>query len=132
MLKVHELSKSIKDKRIVNNVSFDVNSGSIFGLLGPNGAGKTSTFYIIAGLIKPDSGKVLLSDQDISNTPIHSRSKLGIKYLPQEPSIFQDLTVYENLYGLAELSFTNKKDINNFIESSMDEFSLSSLSLIHI
>ena len=128
MLKVHELSKSIKDKRIVNNVSFDVNSGSIFGLLGPNGAGKTSTFYIIAGLIKPDSGKVLLSDQDISNTPIHSRSKLGIKYLPQEPSIFQDLTVYENLYGLAELSFTNKKDINNFLESSMDEFSLSSIS----
>ena len=128
MLKVRELSKSIKGKRIVNNVSFDVNFGSIFGLLGPNGAGKTSTFYIIAGVIKPDSGKVLLSDQDISNTPIHSRSKLGIKYLPQEPSIFQDLTVYENLYGLAELSFSDKKNINNFIESSMDEFSLSSIS----
>ena len=128
MLKVRELSKSIKGKRIVNNVSFDVNFGSIFGLLGPNGAGKTSTFYMIAGLIKPDSGKVLISGQDISNIPIHSRSKLGIKYLPQEPSIFKDLTVYENLYGLAELSFTNKKSINNFIESSMDEFSLSSIS----
>ena len=128
MLKVRELLKSIKDKRIVNNVSFDVNFGSIFGLLGPNGAGKTSTFYMIAGLIKPDSGKVLLSGEDISNIPIHSRSKLGIKYLPQEPSIFKDLTVYENLYGLAELSFTNKKSINNFIESSMDEFSLSSIS----
>ena len=127
MLKVSELLKSIKDKKIVNNVSFDVNFGSIFGLLGPNGAGKTSTFYIIAGLIKPDSGKVLLSGEDISNIPIHSRSNLGIKYLPQEPSIFQDLTVYENLYGLAELSFSDKKNINNFIESSMDEFNLSSI-----
>ena len=95
--------------------------------LGPNGAGKTSTFYIIAGLMNPDDGKIILSNKDISKLPMHKRSKLGIKYLPQEPSIFQNLTVYENLLGLAELSFKNKKDITDFVSNSIEEFGLSDI-----
>ena len=128
MLEIKKLSKSIKEKRIITNISFDVKSGDIFGLLGPNGAGKTTTFYVIAGLVNASNGKIIFAGQDISNTPMHQRSRLGIKYLPQEPSIFQNLSVYENLYGLAELSFDNKKDIKNFINISMDEFNLSDIS----
>ena len=128
MLEIKEISKSIKDKQIVSGISFDVQSGDIFGLLGPNGAGKTTTFYIIAGLVKASDGKIFLDGEDISSTPMHQRSNRGIKYLPQEPSIFQNLSVYENLYGLAELSFKNKKDIKNFIDIAMEEFNLSSIS----
>ena len=127
MLEIKEISKSIKDKQIVSSISFNVESGDIFGLLGPNGAGKTSTFYIIAGLVKASDGKIFLDGEDISSTPMHQRSNRGIKYLPQEPSIFQNLSVYENLYGLAELSFKNKKDINNFIGTAMEEFNLSNI-----
>ena len=127
MLNVTDISKSIKGKKIVSKVSFEINKSDIFGLLGPNGAGKTSTFYIIAGLMNPDDGKITLSNKDISKLPMHKRSKLGIKYLPQEPSIFQNLTVYENLLGLAELSFKNKKDITDFVSNSIEEFSLSDI-----
>ena len=127
MLNVTDISKSIKGKKIVSKVSFEINKSDIFGLLGPNGAGKTSTFYIIAGLMNPDDGKIKLSNKDISKLPMHKRSKLGIKYLPQEPSIFQNLTVYENLLGLAELSFKNKKDITDFVSNSIEEFSLSDI-----
>ena len=128
MLEIKEISKLIKDKQIVSGISFDVQSGDIFGLLGPNGAGKTTTFYIIAGLVKASDGKIFLDGEDISSTPMHQRSNRGIKYLPQEPSIFQNLSVYENLYGLAELSFENKKDIKNFIDIAMEEFNLSNIS----
>ena len=127
MLNVTNISKSIKGKKIVSKVSFEINKSDIFGLLGPNGAGKTSTFYIIAGLMNPDDGKITLSNKDISKLPMHKRSKLGIKYLPQEPSIFQNLTVYENLLGLAELSFKNKKDITDFVSNSIEEFGLSDI-----
>ena len=124
MLSVNKISKSIKDKKILNDVSFDVNFGSICGLLGPNGAGKTSSFYIIAGLTSSDKGEIQLAGEDVTNMPMHKRSKLGIKYLPQEPSIFQNLTVYENLLGLAELTFSSKDKIKNFIEESIEEFNL--------
>ena len=117
MLKVKGISKTIKDKKVLSQVSFQVKKGDIYGLLGPNGAGKTTTFYIIAGLVTSEKGKVLLLDKDISSLPIHKRSKLGIKYLPQEPSIFQGLTVYENLKGLAELSFDNQNSINKFVDT---------------
>ena len=127
MLEVYKIDKMINDKKIVSNVSFNINSGEIFGLLGPNGAGKTSIFYIIAGLTKSYNGKINFADRNISKLPMHLRSNLGIKYLPQEPSIFQNLTVYENLNGLAELSFKNKNDILDFIESSVEEFDLSSI-----
>ena len=128
MLKINNISKAFKDKKIVSGVSFEVNAGDIYGLLGPNGAGKTTTFYIIAGLLSSDRGQIILSDEDISAIPMHQRSKRGIKYLPQEPSIFQNLSVYENLYGLAELSFNNKRDIEIFIDNSMEEFNLSKIS----
>ena len=127
MLSIKNISKSIKDKKIISKVSLEINDSDIFGLLGPNGAGKTTTFYIIAGLMNQDEGEMVLADKDISKIPMHKRSRLGIKYLPQEPSIFQNLTVYENLLGLAELSFNNNEDIKNFIEKSIEEFGLSEI-----
>ena len=127
MLSIQNISKTIKDKNIIDNISFEVPSGCISGLLGPNGAGKTTTFYIIAGLIKADKGDIFLDDENVSSFAMHKRSKMGIKYLPQEPSIFQNLSVYENLLGLAELSFKRKEDIENFITKSIDEFNLSEI-----
>ena len=127
MLSIQNITKTIKDKNIVDNISFEVPSGCISGLLGPNGAGKTTTFYIIAGLIKADKGNIFLADENVSSFAMHKRSKMGIKYLPQEPSIFQNLSVYENLLGLAELSFKRKENIENFITKSIDEFNLSEI-----
>ena len=127
MLSIQNINKTIKDKNIVDNISFEVPSGCISGLLGPNGAGKTTTFYMIAGLIKADKGDIFLADENVSSFAMHKRSKMGIKYLPQEPSIFQNLSVYENLLGLAELSFKRKEDIENFITQSIDEFNLSEI-----
>ncbi len=127
MLEIKKISKSIKDKNILNEIDIRVNCGDIYGLLGPNGAGKTTTFYIIAGLTTCESGEINFLNQDILKLPMHERSKLGIKYLPQEPSIFQNLSVYENLLGLAELSFDNEQDIKNFIDKSIDEFNLSEI-----
>ena len=127
MLEIKKISKSIKDKTILNEIDIRVDLGDICGLLGPNGAGKTTTFYIIAGLISCESGEINFLNQDISKLPMHKRSKLGIKYLPQEPSIFQNLSVYENLLGLAEMSFNHQKDIKNFINKSIDEFDLSEI-----
>ena len=124
MLTLNEISKSIKDKTIVDKVSFEIKPGSVNGLLGPNGACKTTTFYLIAWLIKLDSGEIFFNGNDISNLPMHKRSNMGIKYLPQEPSIFQDLTVYENLYGLAEISLKEKNKISQFMTQSIEEFSL--------
>ncbi len=127
MLSVNEISKSIKDKKILTKLSFKVNAGEIYGLLGPNGAGKTTTFYIIAGLIRLEEGQVSLLNNDITNLPMHKKSKLGIKYLPQEPSIFQGLTVYENLKGLAELSIKSNEEIKDFVEKSIEEFGLADI-----
>ena len=127
MLSLHNLKKSIKGKKIVDDISFDIQEGTINGLLGPNGAGKTTTFYLIAGLIKLDQGHIYFNKQDISRLPMHRRSKMGIKYLPQEPSIFQNLTVYQNLLGLAEISFIDKVQIDNFVERSIEEFNLSNI-----
>ncbi len=127
MLKIKKISKSINEKIILNEIDIRVDSGDIYGLLGPNGAGKTTTFYIIAGLMRCESGEINFLNQDISKLPMHKRSKLGIKYLPQEPSIFQNLSVYENLLGLAEMSFDNEQDIKNFIDKSVDEFNLSKI-----
>ena len=127
MLLVKNISKAIKEKRILSGISFEVIKGQIYGLLGPNGAGKTSTFYIIAGLTQSDLGEISLDNKDISNVPMHKRSMMGIKYLPQEPSIFQNLSVYQNLQGLAELSFNNIVDIKRFIDESVEEFGLSEI-----
>ena len=127
MLLLKNIKKSINGKLIVNDVSFEVSNGTINGLLGPNGAGKTTTFYLIAGLIKSDEGSIIYFDENISSLPMHRRSQLGIKYLPQEPSIFQNLTVLENLQGLAEITLKNTKEIDDFIDKSIEEFNLSEL-----
>ena len=99
MLEVNKIFKSIKDKKIVANISFNIDFGEIFGLLGPNGAGKTSTFYIIAGLTRADKGNIILESKDISKMPMHARSNLGLKYLPQEPSIFLNLAKRKKRIG---------------------------------
>ena len=127
MLTLQNISKSIKTKKIVDSISFDIKPGTINGLLGPNGAGKTTTFYLIAGLIKCDNGKIFFNGEDITSLSMHKRSKIGIKYLPQEPSIFQNLSVYENLYGLAEISFQTKEEIASFMDQSIKEFNLTEL-----
>lgn len=127
MLTLQNISKSIKTKKIVDSISFDIKPGTINGLLGPNGAGKTTTFYLIAGLIKCDNGKIFFNGEDITSLPMHKRSKIGIKYLPQEPSIFQNLSVYENLYGLAEISFQTKEEIASFMDQSIQEFNLAEI-----
>ena len=128
MLEIKNISKSMNNKKIIKDINFEVNEGYIYGLLGPNGAGKTTIFYIIAGLLKCNSGEVLLSKKNITNLPMHKRSNMGIKYLPQEPSIFQNLTVIENLRGLAELSLNNKNEIDYFVEKSINEFGLEKIS----
>ena len=127
MLKVSNIRKIINGKTIIDDISFNINLGNIYGLLGPNGAGKTTTFYSIAGLIKCNEGEIYLGDSKITKLPMHKRSKLGIKYLPQEPSIFQNLTVMENLMGLAELSYASKKDVDQFVEKSIEDFKLSKI-----
>ncbi|MDG1948688.1 MAG: LPS export ABC transporter ATP-binding protein [SAR86 cluster bacterium] len=127
MLKVSNIRKIINGKTIIDDISFNINLGNIYGLLGPNGAGKTTTFYSIAGLIKCDEGEIYLGESNITKLPMHKRSKLGIKYLPQEPSIFQNLTVMENLMGLAELSYASKKDVDQFVEKSIEDFKLSKI-----
>ena len=111
MLRVNNISKSYGKKKVVNSVSISVNRGEIVGLLGPNGAGKTTTFYIIAGLIHPDSGEIYLKDKNINSLTMYERAKNGITYLPQEASIFRDLTVEENIIAILELQKLKKKDI---------------------
>ena len=114
------LSKSIKKTKIIHDFSLEVNSGEIVGLLGPNGAGKTTTFYMICGLIAPTSGNIILDDKDITPYPLHKRAKLGIGYLPQEASIFKELTVEENIILALEMKYNKQKDIDERLEYLLD------------
>ena len=108
-LKAQKLSKNIKKHQIIKDFSLEVNSGEVVGLLGPNGAGKTTTFYMICGLIAPSSGHIYLDDKDISKVSLHKRAQMGIGYLPQESSIFKELTVEENLLLACEIVTNDKK-----------------------
>src|SRR5687767_11409542 len=101
-LRTHELTKSYGGRTVVRGVSIDVASGEIVGLLGPNGAGKTTTFYMTVGLTLPDSGRVLLDEEDLTDAPMYVRARKGIGYLPQEPSIFRGLTVEQNIMAILE------------------------------
>ena len=101
-LRTHELTKSYSGRTVVRGVSLDVASGEVVGLLGPNGAGKTTTFYLVVGLAAPDSGRVTLDGEDVTNDPMYVRARRGIGYLPQEPSIFRGLTVEQNLLAILE------------------------------
>ncbi len=109
VLRAESLVKSYKKKRVVNGVSLGLDKGEIVGLLGPNGAGKTTTFYMIMGLISPESGKVFLNEQEITNKPMHVRARKGIGYLPQEASIFRKLTVEHNILAILEIIERDKK-----------------------
>jgi lipopolysaccharide export system ATP-binding protein len=110
MLKVEGLVKRYGGKKVVDGVSLEIGQGQVVGLLGPNGAGKTTTFHIIAGLITPERGKVFLGDKEISHLPFHRRARMGIHYLPQEPSVFRKLTVLENLMVVLEGLNANRRE----------------------
>ena len=124
VLSVKNLSKSIKNNLIIDDISFDIAKGQIVGLLGPNGAGKTTTFYSILGLIKVDGGKVFLQDKEITKMPPHSRAEVGMSYLPQEPSIFRNLSVKSNILGVAEKNFLDSEELKSFYTKTLKEFGL--------
>jgi len=109
-LEVRGLKKTIKGTPIIKGISLELYDGEVVGLLGPNGAGKTTTFYMICGLINASSGSILLDEKNINKVPLHKRAKLGIGYLPQESSIFKELSVEENLMLAAEVTYKNKAE----------------------
>ena len=109
LLKAEGLCKSYNERKVADNVSLEVHAGEIVGLLGPNGAGKTTSFYMVAGLVRPDAGSVMFAGQDVSGLPMHLRARLGMGYLPQEESIFRKLSVIENLMAILE----TRKDLTS-------------------
>src|SRR6476620_10603278 len=117
ILRADNLIKTYSKRRVVDNVSIQVNQGEIVGLLGPNGAGKTTTFYITVGLVTPDEGKVFLDDRDISNVAMYKRAKLGIGYLPQENSVFRTLSIEDNIKAILEFTPLTKSQQNDKLES---------------
>lgn len=124
VLQAKDLSKSYKGKMAVERLSVYVSTGEIVGLLGPNGAGKTTTFYMIVGMIRPDSGSISLDDEDISRLPVYKRALRGISYLPQEPSIFRKLTVRDNFRAILEIKGYTQSYIDERVELLLDEFNL--------
>lgn len=119
------LSKTYKGKRAVNNLSLNVKTGEIVGLLGPNGAGKTTTFYMITGIIRPDSGDIRLDGESIGPLPMYKRALKGISYLPQEASIFRKLSVKDNLRAVLEIGGYSQSEIEERVERLLNEFGLS-------
>jgi len=119
-LKVDKLEKIIKKTQIIKGVSLEVNSGEVVGLLGPNGAGKTTMFYMICGLIDPSSGEIYFDNQNVTQMPLHVRAKLGIGYLPQESSIFKDLSVEENIMLAAEIVYPKKEEAMKRVEELLN------------
>ena len=124
VLSVRNISKSIKNRQIINKISFDISKGQIVGLLGPNGAGKTTTFYSILGLVGIDSGEIYINEKDVTQMPSYKRAEAGISYLPQEPSIFRNLSVKSNILGVAEKNFSKKDDLKNFYQNILIDFGL--------
>lgn len=111
-MKLHteNIQKTYKGRAVVKGVTIEVNQGEIVGLLGPNGAGKTTSFYMMVGLVSPDSGKVFLDDTEITNFPMYKRSQLGIGYLPQEVSVFRKLSVEDNIMAILEMTDLTKSN----------------------
>ena len=124
-LVIENLKKTFKKRTVVQDVSLTIKSGEIVGLLGPNGAGKTTSFYIIVGLIPADRGRISLDGANISKMPIHSRAKLGLSYLPQEPSIFRKMTVAENILAILELQELTREKMNARLEELLQELGIS-------
>jgi lipopolysaccharide export system ATP-binding protein len=124
MLRAEHLVKIYKGRRVVNDISVQVEQGEIVGLLGPNGAGKTTSFYMIVGLIQPNEGKIFLENEEITSLPMYKRAKLGIGYLAQEASVFRKLSVEENIMAVLEMTKMPKAQQKEKVEMLLEEFSL--------
>lgn len=124
ILEAKGLSKTYGKRHVVKNLNLHVTTGEIVGLLGPNGAGKTTTFYMIVGLIKLNQGNIFLDNENITNLPMYQRAKMGISYLPQEPSIFRKLTVEDNLRSVLEIKGLTKDEIDAKVNHLLHEFNL--------
>jgi len=127
-LRAVELHKAYKKRRILEGVSLEVSSGDVVGLLGPNGAGKTTCFYMVVGLVKPDKGTILLDDRNITHHPMHARARLGVGYLPQEVSVFRQLTVEQNILAILE----TRKELDKPMRRDRLEALLEELQVGHI
>ena len=123
-IRTEKLVKKYKNRTVVNEVSIEFTQGEIVGLLGPNGAGKTTSFYMIVGLIKPYSGRIILNDQEITDLPMYRRAQLGLAYLPQEASVFRQLTVEDNIKAILEFSGKSKEEQKDKLESLISEFNI--------
>ena len=127
LLEAREIVKQYRNRRVVDGVSLQVQNGNVVGLLGPNGAGKTTSFYMIAGFVRPQSGRVLLDGDDITGLPIHKRAQKGISYLAQEPSVFKKLTVEENIRIVLEPLGLPRDEIEYRINSLMEDMKIQTL-----
>ncbi|MDG1332404.1 MAG: LPS export ABC transporter ATP-binding protein [Crocinitomicaceae bacterium] len=125
-MKLHtdKIAKAYKGRKVVKGISVEVKQGEIVGLLGPNGAGKTTSFYMIVGLVTPDSGKVFLDETEVTNLPMYRRAQMGIGYLPQEVSVFRKLSVEDNIMAILEMTKSTKQEREARLEQLIDEFSL--------
>ena len=126
-LDVQHLRKQFKKRVVVKDVSFNVHSNEVIGLLGPNGAGKTTSFYMVAGLVASDGGDIYLDGQNIKSTPVHKRAALGLGYLPQEASIFRQMTVEENVRSILELKNLDRKKIKREVNRLLSELNIDHL-----
>ena len=122
ILKIEKISKQYKGRKVVQNASFEIQAGQVVGLLGPNGAGKTTSFYMVVGLVDPDSGKILLNDLDITRYPMYQRARSGLSYLAQEPSIFRRMTVEDNILVALEAHGLDSKEKSERLESLLQDF----------
>ena len=126
-IKTRNLVKQYGKRRVVKGVNIDLRAGEIVGLLGPNGAGKTTSFYMIVGLVPATEGEVFLDGADITEVPMYKRARMGIGYLPQEPSVFRKLTVRQNILAVAENLPIPKGELKDFVQSMLEELNLSHL-----
>jgi len=126
-LRLDSLLKRYRRRAVVNRIAFEISQGEIVGLLGPNGAGKTTTFYMIVGLIKPDAGRIILDNRDITELPMFKRARLGVGYLPQESSIFRKLTVAENLEIILEMHHSEREEIVRRRDALLRDLSIAHL-----
>ena len=129
ILETREISKSYRGRTVVNGVSVSVEQGEVVGLLGPNGAGKTTSFYMIVGLISPDSGRILLDKEEITSLPMYQRARKGISYLPQEPSVFRKLTVEDNLMAILETLSLNSRQRRERMNLLIEQLGLETVRL---
>ena len=127
ILKAQNLTKSYAGKAVVKDVSLNLKQGEIVGLLGPNGAGKTTSFYMIVGLLKPNSGSIFLDDKEITNFPMYKRAQNGIGYLAQESSVFRKMSVEDNIHSVLQMTKLSKEEQNKKVESLLDEFGLQAI-----